>query len=249
MKTRSGANGGTFRVVQIKPRVSVALERIDEYLAGLSASDHREIVQFLGERTRRAEPLASVPDEIVEPKQIETDGLRWVVARVMPGTERRIARDLADEGFRPYCPLGRKLALRARVKGSTHRQRRMRPFVVFSPYLFVGCIPGREIGREIYDHWGERVGTVISDTKGPHFIAPRIIANINRLEVAGRWWDSWATQTRLRPGAQVLVTDGPFADMRGIVEALPGEMRVTVDLHLFGGSAPVTFDACQVGLV
>ena len=203
MATRSGANGGTFRIA----------------------------------------------DEILEPKRIEVEGLKWAVARVTPGTERRIARDLADEGYRPYCPLGRKLALRARVKGSSRRQRRMRQFAVFSPYLFVGCVPGREIGREIFDHWGERVGTVISDRSKPIFIAPRIIAEINKLEVAGQWWDDWSSQTHLRPGAKVLITEGPFVDMRGIVEALPAEMRVAVDLNLFGRATRVEFDACQVGLV
>ena len=47
----------------------------------------------------------------------------------------------------------------------------------------------------------------------------------------------------------MLVTEGPFVDMRGIVESLPAEMRVTVDLNLFGRGTPVTFDACQINLV
>jgi transcription antitermination factor NusG len=249
MATRSGPNGGTFRVTEIKPRERLEFERLDEYLGMLAASalggeDRTVITQ------RPPRPLPPPPvDDVIEPKRIEVDGLRWAVARVTPGTERRIARDLADEGFRPYCPLGRKLALRARVKGSSRRQRRMRQFAVFSPYLFVGCIPGHEIGRDIFDHWGERVGTVISDVSGPTFIAPRIIAEINKLEVAGQWWDDWAAQTHLRPGAQVLVTEGPFVDMRGIVESLPAEMRVTVDLNLFGRGTPVTLDACQINLV
>ena len=249
MQTRYGRNGGTFRVTQVRLRESVPVERISESLDGLSAADYSEIVPLSGERARRAQQAAIAPDEIVEPKRIKANGLKWAVARVTPGTERRVAHELAGVGFHPYCPLGRKLSLRARVKGSTHRRRIMRPFVVFAPYLFVGCIPGREIGREIYNHWGERVGTVISGRSGPTFIAPRIVAEINNLEVAGRWWDSWLTQTRLRRYAQVIVTDGPFVDMRGIIEALPAEMRVTVNLPLFGGATPVTFDACQVCLV
>lgn len=248
MTTRGGANGGVFHVNHIQPSERVGVERLDEYLAGLAFSADAASGEM---RTRRpARELTRRPaDDIVEPRRIEADAYRWAVARVTPGTEQRIAHDLADEGFHPYCPLGRKLALRARVKGSSRRQRRMRQFAVFSPYLFIGCIPGREIGRGIFDHWGERVGTVICNLGVPTFIAPRIIAEINKLEVAGRWWDDWSTQTHLRPGAQVLITEGPFADMVGIVEALPAEMRVAVDLNLFGRATRVEFDACQVGVV
>lgn len=167
MTTRGGANGGMFHVKHIQPSERVGVERLDEYLAGLAFSADAASGEM---RTRRpARELTRRPtDDIVEPRRIEADAYRWAVARVTPGTERRIARDLADEGFHPYCPLGRKLALRARVKGSSRRQRRMRQFAVFSPYLFVGCIPGREIGREIFDHWGERVGTVILQPRRPH---------------------------------------------------------------------------------
>ena len=194
---------------------------------------------------------AADDDKLVEPTKLEVDGLRWAVARVAPGTERRVARDLAGEGYRPYCPLGRKLSVQGRVivNGAKRRRRIMRQFVVFSGYVFIGCTPGREVGREIYDRWGNRVGVVLGDAAKPTFIAPAIIAEINKLEIAGRWWDNWAAQTRLRPGKEVLVTDGPFRDMRGIIEALRAEMRVTVDLGLFGRATPVMFDAGQLELV
>jgi transcription antitermination factor NusG len=208
MKTRSAANGGTFR----------------------GADDE---------------------DKLVEPAKLEVDGLRWAVARVAPGTERRVTRDLAGEGYRPYCPLGRKLSMRGRaiVNGAKCRRRIMRQFVVFSGYVFIGCALGHEVGRKIYDRWDNRVGVVLGDAAGTTFIAPEIVVEINKLEIAGRWWDNWAVQTHLRPGKKVLVTDGPFRDMRGIIEALPAEMRVTVDLRLFGRATPVMFDAGQLELV
>ena len=204
MRTRSGANGGTFRGVD--------------------------------------------DDKLVEPANLEVDGLRWAVARVAPGTERRVTRDLAGEGYRPYCPLGRKLAIQGRmvVDGVKCRRRVMREFVVFAPYLFIGCAPGHEVGREIYNRWGERVGVVLSDAAKPTFIASRIIAEINKLEVAGQWWDNWRVQTHLRTGECVRVIDGPFADLQGIVEAFPAVMRVTVRLALLGGDVPTTLNACQV---
>jgi transcription antitermination factor NusG len=249
MDTRGGTGGGTFRVREIRPRERVSLESLDQYLAGQAvAGGSDDVLVASAQRPAREAPQPK-SDEIVEPKRIDVDGRKWAVARVTPGTERRIARDLADEGFDPYCPLGRKVALRARVNGSNRRQRQVRQFAVFSPYLFVGCTPSREIGREIYDRWGQRVGTVICNAGLPTFVAPHIIAEINRLEVAGQWWEDWFHQTHLRAGAQVMVIDGPFRDMRGLIESLPAEMRVTVDIRLFGGLTPVTFDACQIGLV
>lgn len=252
MKTRSGANGGTFRAMGIRPATKIPVENIEAYLAGLSAD---ELAALRYEPSPAAKPCGSAPEteaeKLVEPSKIEIEGLRWVVARVTPGAERRVARELAAQGYQPYCPLGRKLALRARVSGGgvERRGRRMRQFVVFAPYLFIGCAPGHEIGREIYNALGDRVGVVLGDTAKPTFVAPEIVAEINKLEIAGRWWDNWAVQTRLRPGKEVLVTDGPFRDMRGIIEALPAEMRVTVDLALFGRATPVMFDAGQVELV
>jgi transcriptional antiterminator NusG len=247
MKTRRGANGGTFRATGLRPAAKIPAESLEAYLAGLSA-DQRAALQYEPAPTPKPEGSAPEAERLVEPVKIEVEGLRWVVARVAPGSELRVARDLAAQGYRPYCPLGRKLALRARVSrgGVERRGRRMRQFVVFAPYLFVGCAPGQEIGREIYNGFGERVGVVLGDARKPTPVAPRIIEEINKLEVAGQWWANWRGQTHLRTGGRVRVLDGPFADFEGIVEALPAEMRVRVSLSLFGGATPATFNACQV---
>jgi transcription antitermination factor NusG len=251
VKTRSGPNGGTFRATGVRLPQPVALERLDDYLAELAAKGELDAARYEVERRKGEAERSAEEDGLIEPVRIETEGLRWAVARVAPGAERRVARDLAGEGLTAYCPLGRRLATQGRVvvNGLRRRRRVMRQFVVFSPYLFLGCAPAREVGRDIRDRSGERIGTVIGDATGPTWVAPRIIAEINALEIAGQWWENWAGQTRLKPGAEVVVKAGAFAELRGIVEALPAEMRVTIDLDLFGRPTPVTLDVCQVDLI
>lgn len=232
-------------LLMVRPRERVAVENVESYLAGLISSGQIELRRYHPSAAPHPSPAPRSRDEpLVDPVKIEVDDLRWAVARAVSGCERRVARDLADAGYQTYCPLGRRLAQRARIKGTSRRERRIRQFCVFSPYIFVGCPKGLEIGRHTHD----KIESVISDSRGPVYVAGRIIAAINDLELAGQWYDTkaWREQTRLTVGAQVRVTDGPFASFHGIIDGLPAEMRVKVSLNLFGRATPVHLDACQL---
>lgn len=236
-------------VLAVRPRERVAVEDVSGYLAGLIESGEIASRRYLPSAAPHPSPTPrSGDDKLVEPVKVNLEGVRyWVVARAAPGCERRVAADLAAEGFATYCPLGRRFSFQARFPGTKRRARAIKQFCVFAPYLFVGATQGREIGKHAHD----KIAAVLSDAGGPIHVQGQIIAAINALEMAGQWYDtkSWREQTRLGVGAQVRVTGGPFVHLSGIIEGLPEEMRVKVTLNLFGRATPVMLDACQVELV
>ena len=183
-------------------------------------------------------------DAMVEPNRVDVDGVRWFVLRVAHGADRMVVDDLSAAGYRAYSPQGRRIAHRARVKGSSARVKLLRQFFVFAPYVFVGCPQALEIGRHCHD----KIVSVVSDSCGPIQIPKGVIASLNALELSGQWYDtkSWRDQTRLKIGSSVRITGGPFQHLQGIVAALPAEMRVKVELSLFGRPSPVDIDACQL---
>ncbi len=139
-------------LLMVRPRERVAVENVESYLAGLISSGQIESRRYHPSAAPHPSPAPRSRDEpLVDPVKIEVDDLRWAVARAVSGCERRVARDLADAGYQTYCPLGRRLAQRARIKGTSRRERRIRQFCVFSPYIFVGCPKGLEIGRHTHD--------------------------------------------------------------------------------------------------
>lgn len=244
MARRYSPAAATHHVLAVRPRERVAVEEVSNYLAGLAETGEITARRYAPSRPPHASPAPRSREEgLVEPARIEVEGVRWFVARAMSGCERRVARDLAEAGFRTYCPLGRRFVGQARLAGGK-RRKAVRQFAVFAPYVFVGCAAGLEIGKSSH----ERIESVISDADGPIAVAARIIAGINDLELAGQWYDAlaWRGQTRLKVGSQVYVSGGPFAGLSGIVAGLPAEMRVRIDLSLFGRATPAVIDACQV---
>ena len=74
---------------------------------------------------------------LIDPSPIDFEGVsRWVVAICKPSMARSVGEDLPALGFRTYCPLGRRVVLRARGPGGT-RRRRIHQWAVFGRYLFV----------------------------------------------------------------------------------------------------------------
>ena len=84
-------------------------------------------------------------------------------------------------------------------------------------------------------------------------IPAALIAAIAQRWLAGYWDDALAPRegkwARMRRGASVRVTHGPFRDLVGMIERLPGKLRVVVGLQMFGTVAPVTLDAADLEVV
>ena len=181
------------------------------------------------------------------PVRIGVAGARWFVAHVMAGCERRVAADLVDLGFRAYCPLSATLSHRARVKGSSGRVRRVRIAPVFAAYLFVGVLPGREIGKSAHEKIIEILGD--ADERGEHRaleIPGALVAMINERELAREWDRAHRPVAPFRVGSEVRMKEGPFAGFSGFVAAAPVDMRVRIEAMLFGRATRLTVEARQL---
>jgi transcription antitermination factor NusG len=187
-------------------------------------------------------PRRRAADDAGEPRRIDAEGVIWTVARVWSGRERDVEADLREDGFRAYCPTSRALALRARVTGTERRETRVRVAALFPGYLFVGDGGGRIATPARH----ERVIEVIGGER-PVRVPAAMIAAINARELAGEFDEAAPVLARaaarsrpLKRGERVKFREGPFAGFEGAVSALPADLRVKVELVLFGRVTGVT---------
>ncbi len=202
MTKRYSPSGLTNHVRTLRPRRRIGVEDVSAYLAEAIERGEIETRRYLPSVAPKPSPSPrSRDDELVEPTRIEVEGVRWAVARVAHGCERQVARDLADAGFRTYCPLGRKFVKHARIKGeSWRRARKVKQSPVFARYVFVGSSGGVGIGKHSHD----KIESIVSDSSGALAIPARVIALVNDLELAGQWDQtrSWRESSRFAPACR-----------------------------------------------
>jgi transcription antitermination factor NusG len=178
-----------------------------------------------------------------EPMAIEVEGARWVVAYVGEHAARDVAADLTELGFRAYCPLGRRVVYQARVAGK--RARRVRQFPVFGGYLFVG-----EVTEHLSKSSHDRIVEILGDSTGSLALKGAAIAAINLAELAGRWDSTRPHHAAplFHAGDLVRIKAGPFAGFAAVVARLPKDLRVMIDVQMFGGPTRTTLDSSALEL-
>jgi transcription antitermination factor NusG len=184
------------------------------------------------------------PDRLTEPRAIEVEGARWVVAYVGEHAAREVASDLNELGFRAYCPLGARVVY-PDPRRSGKRVRKVRQFPVFGGYLFVG-----EVTERLVKSAHDRIVEILGDSSGSLALSGAAIAAINRAELRGLWDSTHAHRALplFRKGDQVRITAGPFAGFAAIVARLPKDLRVTIDFEMFGRPTRASLDAGSLEL-
>lgn len=201
-------------------------------------------------------------NEEFEPVWVAFAGARWFVGQVISGSERGVADDLIADGWRAYSPIRRDVLPRARlVGGGGKRGVAVRLRAVFPGYIFIGA-EGVAPGKSLHD----KLLGVIGSQGAPLELPGRLLEAINFREMAGEW-DALkvpsspvrfgepvsrvlkGAKARFSRGETVRIVDGVFAGLNGIVAELPVDMRVTVELALFGRATPTQFEACQIECV
>lgn len=209
---------------------------------------------------------------IIEPSKVETTDARWVAVRTAVGCEQRVADELRILGYRAYCPLGAKFVFWS--DGKRSRQKLVKQFPVFARYIFVGLMPGQELGKGVVDvrqkltyfhdgeekiiaggkRWlaAERIESVLSDSVGPIPIPARAIETLNTAELA-RYWDetySWRDKPPFAPGETIMITgSGPFQHFYATVDAQQSEDKIKVLVSIFGRPTAVTLDMADIEAV
>jgi transcription antitermination factor NusG len=153
-----------------------------------------------------------------------------------------VADDLNELGFRAYCPMGRKVLFRARVRGSEKRQRKIHSWAVFGRYIFVGEI---DEPLQVDIHGG--IVEVIGDSRGAWALNPKLIRAINEAHIAGQWDTVRAWDCVFKKGDRVKFTGGhPLEGFLAIVDSV-GRSGVRVNVpNLFSRPTMATVHAAKL---
>jgi transcription antitermination factor NusG len=158
-----------------------------------------------------------------------------VVAVCKPSMARGVAEDLNELGLVAYCPLSRKVHLRARAR--VGRRKIIRQYPVFGVYIFVGEVDGP---LQASIHSG--ISYLVGDSQGALSVPESFVLAINQAELDGKWDEtkglpSWAKT--FKRGDPVRVKEGPFTGFAGLVDAC-SKAGIRVDLDLFGRRTSTT---------
>jgi transcriptional antiterminator RfaH len=164
-------------------------------------------------------PLPAQPDA--------SSGTRWYLVNAQTGREALAVQHLTRQGYRPFLPTMRKTVRHAR---------RIRDVsaAYFPGYLFVALDLATHRWRPIDSTVG--VLRLVKAGERPLPAPPGLVeALIDATDDEGILTLSQA----LKPGDQVRIVQGPFADRLAVVDSLRGEDRVRVLLDLMRQFTPV----------
>ena len=154
-------------------------------------------------------------------------GTRWFLAQLKPNCANIAERNLKLQGFRTFLPIedGTK-----RVRGKFITA----PRPLFPGYIFVQIDTGAGHWRTINSTTG--ITRLVSFGKEPAPVPLDIVSQLMlRCDGSGKL----LPPKLLKPGDQVRLTSGPFADFVGRIESIAPERRVWVLMEIMGGETRV----------
>lgn len=158
----------------------------------------------------------------------------WLLAQLKPNCVHIAERNLKRQGFQTFLPL-EEVTARRRGKFMTA----LRP--LFPGYIFVAADAATGQWRPINSTYG--VARVVSFGQEP---APVPIAVVNQLMCRCDRSGKLLPPPVLKPGDQVRITSGPFADFVAQIETMVSEQRVWVLLQLMGGQTRAAVKTSQL---
>lgn len=159
----------------------------------------------------------------------------WYVAHAKPRQERIAQEHLLRQGYGVYLPL-------LKVFKSTHSQQEVRFEPLFPRYLFFQPSSIQQSITPVRSTQG--ITAVVRFGQTPAVLQPETLKTIRAFE-ASRNAASFEEISSIRPGKAVVVTDGPFAGLEGLV-SMASEQRVVVLMHLLGQRQRLAFKPHQV---
>ncbi|HEU5011875.1 MAG TPA: transcription termination/antitermination protein NusG [Roseiflexaceae bacterium] len=175
--------------------------------------------------------------------QLQDDGRRWYVIHTYSGYENKVKQNLMhridsmemhDQIFRVIVPTEEEIEIKNGQRRTVHKK-------VFPGYVLVQM-------RMTEDSW-----YVVRNTPGVtsfvgHGNRPAPLEE-DEVKAILRQMEEEPPKVRVsyQVGQAVRVTDGPFTDFEGIVDAIDHERgRVRVLVNVFGREAPLELDFLQV---
>lgn len=161
----------------------------------------------------------------------------WFLAQLKPNSVRIAERNLKRQGFMTFLPL------------EDVTQPRGGKFVtiskpLFPGYIFVAFDAGRGLWRKINSTRG--VTKLVGFGREPAPVPPDLISQLMlRCDSTG----NLLPHKLLKPGDQVAITKGPFANFVAEVDRIAPDRRVWVLMDLMGSQTPVAVGADQLRAV
>lgn len=158
----------------------------------------------------------------------------WFLAQLKPNCGSIADRNLKQQGFQTFLP----------IEDGTKRMRGKfvtAPRPLFPGYIFVAFNVGAGHWRTINSTDG--ITRLVSFGKVPASVPLDIVSQLmQRCDASGRL----LPPKPLKPGDQVRLISGPFADFVATIEAIAPERRVWVLMEIMGGQTRVAVDAEQL---
>ena len=164
-------------------------------------------------------------------------GTTWFLAQFKPNSHRIAERNLMRQGFRTFLPLYEETT---RVRGKFTVQKRP----LFPGYLFVALDMLQGRWRAVNSTYG--ITRIVSLGKEPTPVPLDLVSQLMlRCDQEGKL----LPPKLLKPGDEVTMTKGPFADVIATIQSVTPDRRVWVLMDIMGGQTSVAVDASQLRAV
>lgn len=164
-------------------------------------------------------------------------GASWFLAQLKPNCANIAEKNLKRQGFQTFLPMEEE----TRARGGKFVTA-MRP--LFPGYIFVAFDVARGLWRTVNSTYG--VTRLVSLGKEPTTVPVDLVSQLMlRCDSTGRL----LPRKLPKPGDQVTLTKGPFADFVAEVEMIVPDRRVWVLMNIMGGQTRVAVGADQLRAV
>jgi len=168
---------------------------------------------------------------------VEANSENWFVAQLRPQGLRRAEENLTRQGFSSFCPKRLESVIRSGKRLSKEAP-------LFPGYLFVALDMLQGRWRAVNSTYG--ITRIVSLGKEPTPVPLDLVSQLMlRCDQEGKL----LPPKLLKPGDEVTMTKGPFADVIAIIESVTPDRRVWVLMDIMGGQTRVAVDASQLRTV
>lgn len=161
-------------------------------------------------------------------------GTSWFLAQLKPNCANIADKNLKRQGFQTFLPLEEETRQRNGKFVTTNRP-------MFPGYIFVSFDAAHGLWRTVNSTYG--ITRLVSFGKQPTAVPLDLVSQLMlRCDTKGKL----LPPKLLKPGDQVTLTTGPFADFVAEVEKIAPDRRVWVLMEIMGGQTRVAVGADQL---
>lgn len=164
-------------------------------------------------------------------------GTSWFLAQLKPNCANIAEKNLKRQGFQTFLPLAEETRQR-----NGNFVTSMRP--LFPGYIFVAFDVARGLWRTVNSTYG--ITRLVTFGKEPSAVPLDLVSQLmQRCGAKGKV----LPPKLLKPGDQVALAKGPFANFMAEVEKIAPDRRVWVLMEIMGGQTRVAVGADQLRTV